>query len=286
MSAIAPLAITYWPRLTQPQGKRAKTTWAKLLARLSVPKVHAVKLDIPGFALATFKDDRRSLANVEQVYALGLDLDEGVRWAEVRDRFSQCASFVHSTWSSTLNEPRARVFLLLSRPVTGAEYRLVYASVAAKAEAGGLVVDRAASDPSRLWFLPAIKHGAPFISYVGDGLAVNVEAAMEAAPKPKPYESKRPLAYTDTPAVVRARKYLAQCDAAVSGSGGHNTTFITASKLVRGFALSVDDAYDLMCEWNQRCQPPWSERELRRKVEQAASTSRMAEGDMLEQRRG
>ncbi len=287
MSAIAPIALTYWGRLRDPQGKRAATTWAKLLGRLSVPKEHAIKLDVPGFALATFKDDRRSLANVEKVYAVGLDLDEDVRWGEVRDRFSRSASFVHSTWSSTLTEPRARVFLLLSRPVNADEYRKVYASVAGVAEGGGLVVDRAASDPSRLWFLPATKRGAPFVSYIGDGAPVNVDAAIAAAPEPAPYvPTRRPLARADATAVIRARKYLLQCPGAISGSGGHNATFMVAQRLVRGFSLSNDDAFDLlMTEWNPRCCPPWSERELRRKVEQAASTGRFADGDMLERGR-
>ena len=60
-----------------------------------------------------------------------------------------------------------------------------------------------------------------------------------------------------------------------------------AQKLVRGFALSTDDALDLMArEWNMRCRPPWSERELRHKVEQAAKSGRFAEGDMNDKRGG
>ncbi len=202
------ISITHWPALREPHGKRVRTTWLKLVARLSVPKVYGTKFDIPGFAVATFRDDRRSLANVEQVYAVGLDLDERVEWAEIRDRFSRTTSFIHSTWSSTLNEPRARVFLLLSRPVNADEYRLVYASVAKMAEDGGLVVDRQASDPSRLWFLPATKNGATFVSYAAAGTPVNVDAAIAAAPKPTLYiPAPRPAGPVEG-AYQRARKYL------------------------------------------------------------------------------
>ncbi len=287
MTALAPVAITYWQRLLEPKGKRASTTWAKLLARLSTPKTHAIKLEIPGFALATFKDDHRSIANVERVYAVGLDLDEQVNWPSLQTLFCNVASFVHTTWSSTLTEPRARVFLLLDRPVTGDEYRMVYASCAAKCEAGGLIVDRQASDPSRLWFLPATKHGGSFLTYVGDGPAVNVEAAISAAPKqpaytPLPREAGRP----DAPAYSRARAYLHKVHGAVSGSGGSAHTFVVAQRLVRGFGLSNEDALDLLArEWNQRCSPPWSEAELRRKVEQAAKAGRFAEGDMRDRDR-
>ncbi len=288
MTALAPVSITFWPRLTEPRGKRATTTWTKLLARLSTPKVHAIKLEIPGFALATFADDKRSIANVEKVYAVGLDLDEQCDWPALQTLFCNVASFVHTTWSSTLAEPRARVFLLLDRPVSGDDYRLVYSSCAAKVEAGGLVVDRAASDPSRLWFLPATKHGGSFLTYVGDGPPVNVEAAIAAAPKPAAYTpSDRPPGRTDAPAYSRARRYLHQCKGAISGNGGHAHTFVIAQKLVRGFALAPDDALDLMArEWNPRCSPPWSERELRHKVEQAAKAGRFAEGDMNDKRGG
>ncbi len=288
MSANAPVAITYWQHLTEPKGVRASTTWGKLISRLSTPKVHATKLEIPGFALATFVDDKRSLATVEKVYAVGLDLDKQCAWYALQSLFCNVASFIHTTWSSSLTEPRARVFLLLDRPVTSEEYRLVYAACAAKVELGGLIVDRQAADPSRLWFLPAIKNGGAFLTYVGDGPPVNVEAAIAAAPKPQAYTpSVRPLGQPEAPAYSRARRYLHQCKGAISGSGGHAWTFVVAQKLVRGFALSTDDALDLMArEWNQRCSPPWSEKELRHKVEQAAKAGRFAEGDMNDKRGG
>ena len=85
--------------------------------------------------------------------------------------------------------------------------------------------------------------------------------------------------------VERARRYLTKCDAAISGSGGHTTTFITASKIVRGFGLSEDDAFALLSEWNARCQPPWSERDLRRKVREAALAGQLPDGFLRDARR-
>ena len=74
-----------------------------------------------------------------------------------------------------------------------------------------------------------------------------------------------------TPLTERASKYLSKMDAAVSGSSGHNRTFQAACALVMGFGLSEGDAYSLLAnEFNSRCDPPWSERELRHKVSQAA----------------
>lgn len=69
--------------------------------------------------------------------------------------------------------------------------------------------------------------------------------------------------------VERARRYVAKLPAAVSGSGGHNQTFRVACVLVIGFDLTTDDAYSLMVEYNHRCQPQWSERELQHKIQSA-----------------
>jgi hypothetical protein len=67
----------------------------------------------------------------------------------------------------------------------------------------------------------------------------------------------------------RARKYLAKMPVAVSGQGGHNSTYHATCTLVLGFGLDRGDALTLLREWNENCQPPWSERELEHKVDSA-----------------
>lgn len=70
--------------------------------------------------------------------------------------------------------------------------------------------------------------------------------------------------------VRRARAYLRKCDPAISGQGGHRQAFKIACKIVHGYELPVDKALSLLLEeWNPRCLPPWSEEELRHKVESA-----------------
>jgi hypothetical protein len=283
------IALTYFQSLRIAHGKRVRTTWPALVERLAVPRFSADKHDVPGLSLATYANDYRLLANVEQVFAVGLDLDERVNWDDLTVRFESCAAFLHTTWSSTEAEPRARVFLPLSRPVTADEYRRVYAGIAAHIEEGGLVVDRQASDPSRFWFLPAAQPGATYHYSVGRGAPINVEGVLAKVPPPAPLPPLpvRPRTpYGGASAVDRARKYLASCPPAIEGSGGENTTLVTAMRLVRGFALSVDETYALLAnDWNPRCSPPWDERRLRRKIEQALTQGRMAMGDLLERDR-
>jgi Bifunctional DNA primase/polymerase, N-terminal/AAA domain len=69
--------------------------------------------------------------------------------------------------------------------------------------------------------------------------------------------------------IDRARAYLAKTPPAISGQGGHDATFWAACCLVLGFNLSPVDALPLLLEWNDRCVPPWSEKELRHKLDSA-----------------
>ena len=70
----------------------------------------------------------------------------------------------------------------------------------------------------------------------------------------------------------RAAAYLDGMPPAVSGSGGHSQTYAAATAMVQGFGLDADTAFRLLADrYNPRCQPPWSNKELRHKVDDAAS---------------
>lgn len=79
-----------------------------------------------------------------------------------------------------------------------------------------------------------------------------------------------PLRTSDGDVVERARKYMLRVEPAVSGQGGHNQAFRAACVLVCDFGLSRSDAKALLTEWNQTCLPPWSEREIDHKLDDAA----------------
>src|SRR6516165_10640825 len=68
----------------------------------------------------------------------------------------------------------------------------------------------------------------------------------------------------------RAERYLSSCEGAISGSGGHNTTFRVAIALVHGFCLPAETAYQLLSDvFNPKCSPPWNDAELRHKIASA-----------------
>jgi hypothetical protein len=77
-----------------------------------------------------------------------------------------------------------------------------------------------------------------------------------------------------TDILTRASRYVAAMPRAISGSHGHDATFAVASTLRHGFALPKALAWPIMLEFNQRCDPPWSEKELDHKLNDAARLNR------------
>lgn len=72
----------------------------------------------------------------------------------------------------------------------------------------------------------------------------------------------------------RALAYLDKIPPAISGQGGHSVTYAAATILVHGFEIDPDRALDLLWQhYNPRCDPPWTEKELRHKVDDAANKS-------------
>ena len=72
---------------------------------------------------------------------------------------------------------------------------------------------------------------------------------------------------------------------AISGSGGHDALFRVACVLTNGFALSDEQAWSILQEYNARCQPPWSQRELPHKLSEVRKVSHLKSlGHLLSER--
>jgi hypothetical protein len=82
----------------------------------------------------------------------------------------------------------------------------------------------------------------------------------------------------------RARRYIAAIPPAVAGRHGDATTFRVCCRLVRGFALDDEVAFDVLSVWNRDCTPPWSETELRAKISAARRYGREPVGGLLRNR--
>lgn len=98
-----------------------------------------------------------------------------------------------------------------------------------------------------------------------ESLIARLDAPRERSSAPAPAAD---LDRPDT--ILRARDYLkGEAPLAVEGDGGDALTFRVAARL-KDYGLTHELALALMLDlWNDRCSPPWSDEELRQKVENA-----------------
>ncbi len=106
---------------------------------------------------------------------------------------------------------------------------------------------------------------------VDPDLIARTTRALTAPVPPKPSPFVMRASNDPGPDVVtRAIAYLAECAPAVSGQAGHSAALNAARAVVYGFDLGPEAGFSLLdAHYNPRCQPPWSERELRHKCRQA-----------------
>lgn len=100
--------------------------------------------------------------------------------------------------------------------------------------------------------------------------AITLLSLAGAAPvevKPQPKKPAKKSAKTGNSPVDRCRAYLDKVPGAISGESGHDWTYHAACIAIIDFNLSFDEAFPLLMEWNQKCEPPWSESELMHKLE-------------------
>lgn len=73
--------------------------------------------------------------------------------------------------------------------------------------------------------------------------------------------------------ITKAMVYADLLPPSVSGARGHNAAFRFACKMVRqppnGFGLAIEEAWPIALMFNSRCEPPWDEASLRRKLIEA-----------------
>lgn len=69
--------------------------------------------------------------------------------------------------------------------------------------------------------------------------------------------------------IKAAAAYLAKVPPAISGQWGHKKIYHAACILIDGFALSTEDARPILLNWNETCQPSFSQADVERKLLEA-----------------
>lgn len=272
--------VTVWPNLPTTAGSRREVTWEDMFGHLSERVAFKGDRQHPGWSPATYRGEKRGRDNVERCYALVLDVDGTWTLDGAEEAFAGFYGLIHTSKSHTPTQHRFRVVLPLSRHVEAHEYDGLWRRMDDRWPGR---LDGNAKDPSRFWYLPGVLDDESlFASILLDGSPLDPDEWLE---RPEPVEqhySAPPRLQPATNVEERARRYLARMDPAISGSGGHAATWAAALAL-HGFGLDEGQIFDMLrSEYNPRCQPPWSDRELRHKARQASQRSNAPSGFILE----
>jgi hypothetical protein len=270
--------LTIWPALTVPHGKSYEMPWEAVFERFE--KRTEFRHDLhQGWSPALFEGDKREAATVRRVFALVLDVDGMWSLDAAEHAFGGHYGLIHTSKRHTEEVHRFRVVLPLSRPVSAFEHAALWRRVD-YAHPGRL--DPQAKDASRFWYLPGVIGGGSYETRRLGGEPLDVDEWLARA---EPVEETAPRYEPSGDVEERARKYIARMDPAISGAGGHTATWAVAIVLAKGFALSEQTTLAMLrAEFNPRCQPPWSERELAHKARQACA-AKLESGYLLRDER-
>lgn len=277
----ADLTWTWYRHRTSTRGLRLVLDRDELRHALADAAPAASKDDLPLVCPATYADDRRGNERVERVYLLGLDIDDPTSdppatMRAISEALGDVETYVYSTYSSQPGAYRLRALVPYDAPATGEQHRASWSLVARVLARAGVIVDRACSDPARGYYVWSIPPSGAYYSGHIDGEPWPAARAAEAEIARRAAEQHRPQLRVSQRGdlVSRARSYVARMPPAISGSRGHDTLWAVARVLVADYGLDDTDAMDLLREYSARCQPPWSDRDLRHKM-QSARTARV-----------
>ncbi|MGO9838659.1 MAG: hypothetical protein ACLP1X_31150, partial [Polyangiaceae bacterium] len=172
-----PVVVTLWASRTRPVGRHDPHTWASFVETfVARPEMALKKESVAGFALTSFRDNRRALSNVEFVFALMFDLDEDdVSIEQAARLWRRTRGVIYTTYSSTPDHPKLRIIIALSRPVSPEEHGRLWCWAAKRFARAKIVLDESTRDASRLWYVPSHRLGGAYewVELRGRTLAVD-----------------------------------------------------------------------------------------------------------------
>lgn len=266
--------VMHWPSLFEPVGAVRETTWDRIFEVFRRVRPFLGDDRHPGWSAGRFDPPERALENVRELSAMVLDYDGTETIEAARELWGGYYGLLHTSRSHTDAEARFRVILPLSRTVSPFEYAGLWRRLDDRA---GGKLDPAPKDPSRFWFVPGVRDGGSFEAFDLTGQPMNPDEIL-ALPEPQgapPPRIDRPE--TQSEREQRAVRYIDRMPPAISGSGGHGACWSVARKLAQDFGFDEATTFRLLwTEYNRRCTPPWTEKELRHKAHDAVEKARVS----------
>lgn len=218
-------------------------TWEEIVEVLGTPTHCTSKESAEGWSPFSFSGTRRLKADCLGTEILVFDLDHHKDFADLGQRLDrhQWKYLLHETYSSTSEQPRARLVIPLSQHVAPKEYPSLWQAVASSLQ---LSADEACTDLARFYFANTRPPGAPlepadtggnvFLSPESFKAAAPtvVKAAPRAAGAPFDLEALRDELAGNTTATVDALSFVNRT--VVFGPGNRNTRMTALTMRLAG----------------------------------------------------
>ena len=272
---ILDIVITEFTNRRNPIGSVEKVSWEEFVDRLSHPTWTDETLDeyaamtseqrtevkdVGGYVAGEFEGGKRSKSLLKSRYVLTIDADEAT--PDDIDEFEfydePWMFCVHSTHTSTEENPRLRWLFLLSRPVTPEEYRPLIAYVSKYV--GADTLDETTDQPERLMFWPSVSMDADYTFVTGGTEPLDVDSILD---------SLDPVEEQEEPASVESFV----TEGVVTQGYRDNTTYRIACKL-RQIGFNDELIMSTIKEFNKiYCEPKLPNKDIKRIVNSACKHS-------------
>jgi hypothetical protein len=253
--------LTLFQSRKNPRGKQAVYTWPELVEVFKNPHITDETVaeyqamtneqktevkDVGGYVAGVFRNNRRGKSALENRQILTIDVDHAKPRMPVHAALFCLSCLVHSTHSSTTEQPRYRWLFPLSRPVNTAEYR--YLANAMAREVGAEAVDETTDQAERLMFWPSVSFDAEY--YVDANLDDEFLDPDKYLPDDLPEEPVK-------------EKAPVQDGALEIAEGQRNKTVFEFAATLRGKGLDPSGIREMLEQYNERyCSPPLESFEL------------------------
>jgi hypothetical protein len=254
-------------------------------AELFELRVTENKHSVPLYCPSTFINERRLMENVLHVSFGVIDVDKHGE-AAVMDALAYLTEerdltvIFHTTHShqAGLAEGffKSRIILKFNRPVEMHEWDRVWYGMN---DLSGGLADPQCKNPNAIYYFPSCPPGAEGTAIVEvlnpDGKALDVDELLKNAPKvekknsfiPEVDEEVLKRIDADTRAKL-ASTFLSAYPPAIEGEHGDAQT-LKAAMVGGDFGLSDQEFWPILLSYNDRCEPPWPEEDLAKKLANA-----------------
>ena len=273
------LIITEFTSRYNSDGKIVHTTWEDLVNKLRHPVITEESLDeyalmtneektdakdVGGYVAGELENGKRKKEYLKSRCVLTIDADEATsNDIDDFDFYDKPWMYcVHSTHTSTVENPRLRWLFLLSRPVNSNEYRRLINYVSKFV--GTNTLDETTDQPERLMFWPSVSWDADYTFVTGGTDPLDVDATLEQCPEVE-----------DIP----KRTSEIKSDDGLLEVGQRNDAIFRYACKQRSEGLDGEALYKIVDIYNQAsCRVPLPTSEIRAIVKQAQNYKR---GDVV-----